>query len=86
METRCIAEFETHDPTGRYLTLSVYTDHEGNAFYEPKLHNGDAVRLSYVFRTGEIPPGVIKKDEVVEKLDEIESKIRYFCSAVKKKF
>lgn len=86
MGARCIAEFETHEPGGRHVTLYVYTDGDGNAFYEPKLKSGEILRLSYVFRTGEFPPSVIEPGEESIKIDQIESQIRYVCTAVKKKF
>lgn len=84
MSLFCVAEIDTHDPVGRYVTLYVYVDnHDRSAVYTPILQGSSEVPLSAVFRTGSSLPQVISEAEIHEKITEVESKLRYPHSKVR---
>lgn len=81
-----IAEIETHDPVGRQVILYIGVKDDRSIFYEPKLETGEMLSLSSVFPTGEVLPTSVEKGSESTVVDEIESKLRYFYSKVKKIF
>lgn len=87
MSRLCIAEIETHDPSGRIVTLYIHVDSETRKVtYEPTLSDGEVLGISHVFRVGTQLPSFIHRNEENEKIDEIESKIRFHYSKVRKIF